>query len=185
MKPKGAPLERIGYRIRVWRLNRQPGVRIAPSGYLGSGVLIQTASDGHSFGGRIVVADGVTLSDGVILATYGGSIEIEANVYVGPYCVMYGHGGLVIGRNTMIGAHTVIVPAGHGFARTDVPMNLQPLTHEGITIGEDVWIGAGCRILDGVHIGAGTVIGAGSVVTRNIDAKSIAVGVPAKVIRAR
>jgi acetyltransferase-like isoleucine patch superfamily enzyme len=185
MRPNATFLARVRYRIRVWRLNRQPGIRIAQTGYMAAGALIQTASDGHAFGGRIAVADGVTLSDGVILATYGGSIEIAANAYIGPYCVLYGHGGLVIGRNTMIGAHTVIVAANHGFARTDVPMNLQPLTRKGIVIGEDVWIGAGCKILDGVRIGSGTVIGAGSVVSKDIDAHSIAVGVPAAVVRTR
>jgi len=185
MTSRGTLLARIQHRIRVRRLNRRPGIRIAPSAYLGTGALIQTDSDGHSFGGRIVVSGGVTISDGVIIATYGGSIEIEANVYIGPYCVLYGHGGLVVGRNTMIGAHTVIVPANHGFARLDVPMNLQPLTREGITIGEDVWIGAGCKVLDGVRIGPGTVIGAGSVVTRDIDAYSVALGVPAAVVRSR
>jgi len=125
------------------------------------------------------------MSDGVIIATYGGSIQIEPGVYIGPYCVLYGHGGLVIGRNTMIGAHTVIVPANHGFARIDVPMNAQPLTQEGINIGEDVWIGSGCKVLDGVRIGNGAVIGAGSVVTKDIDAYGIAHGVPATVVRSR
>ena len=66
---------------------------IAPSARL------QTESDGHVFGGRIAIESGVTISDGAILATYGGTIEIQANAYVGPYCVLYGHGGLVIGRN--------------------------------------------------------------------------------------
>ena len=59
-------------------------------------------------------------------------------------------------------------------------MNSQGLTKKGIAIGEDVWIGAGCKILDGVHIGNGTVIGAGSVVTKDIDAHLIAFGVPNK-----
>jgi acetyltransferase-like isoleucine patch superfamily enzyme len=128
---------------------------------------------------------GVTLSDGVILATYGGMIEIGIGVYIGPYCVVYGHGGVAIGRNTMIGAHTVIVPANHGFGRTDVPMNVQPLTKEGITIGENVWIGSGCKILDGVQIGNGAVIGAGSVVTRSIEGHAIAVGSPARIVQSR
>jgi acetyltransferase-like isoleucine patch superfamily enzyme len=121
----------------------------------------------------------------VIIATYGGSIEIESNVYIGPYCVLYGHGGLTIGSSTMIAAHTVIVPANHGFSRIDMPMNAQPLTREGIAIGEDVWIGAGCKVLDGVRIGKGAVIGAGSVVTKNIEPYDIAVGVPATVVRSR
>ena len=83
--------------------------------------MIQTESDGRAFGGRIVVSERAIISDGVIIATYGGAIEIGARAYVGPYCVLYGHGGLVIGRNTMIGGHTLIVPANHGFARIDVP----------------------------------------------------------------
>jgi len=163
----------------------RPGVQIASSTYIAKSAMIQTDSDGCSFGGRILVSDGVTISDGVILATYGGAIEIEANAYIGPYCVLYGHGGLAIGRNTMIGAHTVIVPANHGFARIDVPMNAQPLTQKGINIGEDVWIGAGCQVLDGARIGNGAVIGAGSVVTKNIEAYGIARGVPATVVGSR
>jgi acetyltransferase-like isoleucine patch superfamily enzyme len=85
----------------------------------------------------------------------------------------------------MIGAHTVIIPANHGIARLDVPMGTQPLTKKGIALGEDVWIGAGCKVLDGVHIGNGAVIGAGSVVTKDIDAYLIALGVPAKVVGSR
>ncbi|HEY7220208.1 MAG TPA: DapH/DapD/GlmU-related protein, partial [Candidatus Binatia bacterium] len=56
---------------------------------------------------------------------------------------------------------------------------------EGIDIGEDVWIGAGCKVLDGVRIGKGAVIGAGSVVTKNIGSYAVAVGVPATVVRSR
>ena len=64
-------------------------------------------------------------------------------------------------------------------------MNTQPLTQEGINIGEDVWIGSGCKVLDGVRIGNGAVIGAGSVVTKDVDAYSIALGVPAKIVKSR
>ena len=182
---KGTLLDGIRQRIRVNRLNRTPGIKIAASTRIARTAMIQTRSDGLAFGGRIFVAEGVNISDGVILATYGGTIEIEANSYIGPYCVLYGHGGLTIGHDVMIGAHTVIIPANHGFEQTDVPMNRQPLTKKGIHIGEDVWIGSGCRILDGVQIGRGAVIGAGSVVTSDIEAYSVAFGVPAAVSRSR
>src|SRR5262249_50301927 len=128
---------------------------------------------------------GVTICDGAVLSAYGGSIEIEANCFIGPYCVLYGHGGVRLGRNVMVAAHSVIVAADHGFARTDVPMNGQPVTKKGIRIGEDVWIGAGSKILDGVTIGTGAVIGAGSVVSSDIDAYSIALGMPARRVRDR
>ena len=52
-----------------------------------------------------------------------------------------------------------------------------------IEIGDDVWIGARCQILKGVHIGARSIIAAGSVVTKDVPADCIAGGNPAKVIR--
>jgi acetyltransferase-like isoleucine patch superfamily enzyme len=57
------------------------------------------------------------------------------------------------------------------------------ISREGIEIQDNCWIGTGVRILDGVSIGSGSVIGAGSVVTKDIPSNSIAVGVPAKVIK--
>ena len=85
----------------------------------------------------------------------------------------------------MIAAHTVVVPANHGFGAVDVPINLQALTKRGISIGDDVWIGSGCRVLEGVRIGDGAVIRAGSVVTKDVDAYGVAYGVPAVVARSR
>lgn len=181
----GPPISRFRHWIRVKRLNQKSGIRIAASSYIATSARIQTDFDGRSFGGQILISDGVSLSEGVIITPYGGTIEIEQNAYIGPYCVLYGHGGLTIGRNTMIGPHTVVVSANHGFGAVDVPMNVQPLTQKGISIGEDVWIGAGCRVLDGVRIGNGAVIGAGSVVSKDIDAYAIAYGVPAVVAGSR
>ncbi len=57
--------------------------------------------------------------------------------------------------------------------------------NEKCEIGNDVWIAAGVNILNKVKIGNGAIIGAGAVVTHNIPAYAIAVGVPAKVIRYR
>lgn len=178
-------LDRLRNRLCIWQANRDPGIDVAHSAYLARGVRLQTSSDGMFFGGRITIAEHVTLADRVIVATYGGSVEIGEDAYIGPAAILYGHGDLVIGRNTMIAGHTVIVPANHGFQNLGVPMRDQPLTRFGIEIGEDVWIGAGCKILDGVRVGSGSIIGAGSVVTRDIAPGSVAVGVPAKVIRHR
>lgn len=52
-------------------------------------------------------------------------------------------------------------------------------------IEDNVWIGANCIIMKGITIGEGSVIGAGSIVTKDIPPYSIAVGVPAKVIKNR
>ena len=156
-----------------------PTVRMAPTAQ------IQVCPDWYAVGGSVRLAPHVRLSDGVILAPYGGSIVLGENVFVGPYCVLYGHGGLTIGRDTMIAAHTVIIPSNHCFEDPALPIVRQGQSSLGIAIGDDVWIGCGARILDGVSIGDGCVIGAGAVVTRSLDPFSIAAGVPARVIGAR
>lgn len=135
--------------------------------------------------GTIQIGKRCRILPGAFLASYCGSIELGDDITVNPYCVLYGHGGLKIGDKTRIAAHTVIVPANHVFADPNQSLTGQGLTREGITIGSDVWIGAGCRIVDGVQIGDGCVVGAGSVVTKNLPAFSIAVGVPARVVGQR
>ena len=67
------------------------------------------------------------------------------------------------------------------------PVALQPgtCTKGPLLIGEDCWIGAGAKVLDGASLGDHCVIGAGSVVNRPIPANSIAVGVPARVVKSR
>ncbi len=52
-----------------------------------------------------------------------------------------------------------------------------------VVIEDNVWIGTGVIILPGVNIGEGSIIGAGSVVSRNVPAKSIVAGIPARIIR--
>ena len=75
--------------------------------------------------------------------------------------------------------------AGHNFERADIPIRNQGHICKNIMIEDVVWLGANVVVLGGVTIGKGCVIGAGSVVTKNIEAYSIAVGVPAKVIKNR
>jgi acetyltransferase-like isoleucine patch superfamily enzyme len=79
----------------------------------------------------------------------------------------------------------VIIPANHNPPTVDTALRDTGVTARGIRIDDDVWIGAGARILDGVHIGAHAIIGAGSVVTKSVPANATVAGVPAKVIRQR
>jgi acetyltransferase-like isoleucine patch superfamily enzyme len=97
--------------------------------------------------------------------------------------VIGGHGGLHIGKYTLIGGFTYIIPSNHVYADPHFPYALQGESRKGIKIGSNVWIGAGCIILDGVSIGDNSVIGAGSVVSKSIPADSLAFGVPASVSR--
>lgn len=117
--------------------------------------------------------------------TDGGFIKIGKNSCIHSFCVLYGAGGLTIGDHVRMATHTIVVGGNHGFDDPDMPIHEQQGTKKGITIGDDVWIGAGVIIVDGVTIGPHSVIGAGSVVTKDIPAESVAMGVPAKVTRMR
>ncbi|MCB9079909.1 MAG: acyltransferase [Anaerolineaceae bacterium] len=120
-----------------------------------------------------------------MLLTYKGEIEIGDNCSINPFCVIYGHGGVKIGNDVLIATHTVIIPSNHNFSSLDRPIRLQGNTSKGIIIEDDVWIGAGCKILDGVIIGKSSIVAAGSVVNKSIEPYSIVGGVPAKLIRKR
>ncbi|NJL30587.1 MAG: acyltransferase [Phycisphaerales bacterium] len=120
-----------------------------------------------------------------MIVSMGGDIDIGEKVSVNPYTILYGHGGLKIGSRTRIAAHCVIIPANHRIEDPAQPMMDQGLTCEGITIGEDVWIGAGVKVLDGVNVGDHAVLAAGAVVAKDVEAWSIVGGVPAKPIGVR
>lgn len=136
--------------------------------------------------GKIIIDDYVVLDKGVTLLPMYGHISIGAHTKISPYTIIHGPGkGVNIGKNGLIAGHCLFISANHNFNRTDIPITEQKENSKGITLEDDVWVGAGCRILDGVTIGEGSIIGAGSVVNKSIPPYSIAVGVPAKVIKSR
>jgi acetyltransferase-like isoleucine patch superfamily enzyme/lipopolysaccharide biosynthesis regulator YciM len=116
-------------------------------------------------------------------ATIRMNVTIGADSSINSYVSIAGH--VVIGNNVMIASLASIVGFNHGFERRDVPMHAQPLTIKGITIDDDVWVGAQAVILDGVHVGAHSIIAAGAVVTKDVPEYAIVGGNPARVIRYR
>jgi len=137
-------------------------------------------------GSKIELGDGVTVQNGTHLITQGGKgISIGACTSVNRFCVLYGTGGISIGRDCLIAPMCVIVAGSHRFDDPRVPINRQGRTAKGITIGNNCWLGSRVTVLDGVTIGDGCVIGAGAVVSCDIPPNSVAVGVPARVIKQR
>ena len=150
---------------------------------------------------RGVIIDGLTrqgvvLGDNVKIGAYsvlmgapvsnlGEGIRIGANSAVDAYSFIGSSGFVSIGENVIMGQHVGFHPENHDFDRTDVPIRAQGTTRQGITIEDDVWVGSNAVFLDGAHVGRGSVIGAGAVVRGTIPSYSIAVGVPAKVVRSR
>lgn len=153
-----------GPRLRVERGLRvrhgfHRGIRIGHSAYLGQGTVIDCPA-----GGRLVIGDNVTLTHGVF---------ISAMSHVS------------IGDDTLIGEYTSIRDADHAIVPDNGPIRSQPMIAQGCAIGADVWIGRGAAILAGAQLGQGCVVGANAVVKGEIPAGQIAVGIPAKPVRAR
>ena len=78
---------------------------------------------------------------------------------------------------------SIISSSNHNFKNSNIPFKQQGINLQKVTIGNNVWIGARVTILAGVKIGNNCIIGAGSVVIKNIDSNSIAIGSPAKKIK--
>lgn len=112
---------------------------------------------------------------------YGSNIEVGDNFFANTNLVILDGAKVKIGNNVFIAPHVGIYTAGHPL---DVAQRNEGLEYAyPITIGDNVWIGAGVSILPGVTIGNDTVIGAGSLVNRDIPSGVVAAGNPCKVIR--
>lgn len=136
--------------------------------------------------GKIEIAEDVILGDHAVLNAFQGRVTIGSHSTVNNFTIIDGFGkGVSIGNGVRIAAHCMIISSNHVFESTDQYIYEQGLSSEGIIIEDDVWIGTGCKILDGVHIKQGAIIAAGAVVTKNVGAYEIVGGVPAKVLKKR
>ena len=112
---------------------------------------------------------------------YGKNISVGDRFYANTNCTIIDVAKVTIGNNVKFGPNVSVITAGH-----PVHAETRATAYEygiPVTIGDNVWIGAGAIVLPSVTIGANTVIGAGSVVTKDIPENVIAAGNPCKVIR--
>jgi acetyltransferase-like isoleucine patch superfamily enzyme len=163
----------------VLRLNEN--IKIGPKSVVHSNCIIKINN-----GGKISIGKNSEILSGTILMTYGGSISIGDRCSINPCSIIYGHGnGVKIGNDVMIAGHTMIIPFNHNFSDIEININNQGINSRGIVIEDNVWIGAGCKILDGVTIEKGSIIAAGAVVSKSIPPNSIHGGIPAKILKVR
>lgn len=113
------------------------------------------------------------------------SIIIGNDFCCGDFCFFGCAGGIRIGNDVIMGQSVRFHAQNHIFDKINILIREQGTTQRGIIIDDDCWIGAGTVFLDGVKVGKGCVIGANTVVTRDIEPYSVAVGNPCRIIRKR
>ena len=135
--------------------------------------------------GMVILGDRTRIDRGVLLHPYGGRIETGIDVYIGPYTTVYGHGGVFIGKDTLVSMHCRILSSNHAVPPCGTIIRSRPDDLRPTSIGCDVWLGAGVTVLGGVIIGDGCVVGAGAVVAKGLSSGAIAMGVPARIVGQR
>jgi acetyltransferase-like isoleucine patch superfamily enzyme len=189
----------IGIRAAIYQLIMhidglvaiEKGVRIrfADQIHLGSGVYLDEGVYLHACPGGIRVGDNTLIMHHAELHVYNfrdlphAGIEIGQDSLIGEFNVLRGQGGIKIGDRVYTSPFVQLAAVNHIFSDPNRPFVEQGITAQGITVEDDVWIGAGAIITDGVRIGRGAVVAAGAVVTGDVQAHTVVAGVPARVVK--
>lgn len=176
----------INHRLRGSRVSPLCYIKNPAQIHLGASVKIHSHSAlDASSSGLIQLGDGVTLNRYAYITASRAGVAIGANSQINHFALINGAGGVMIGRNVLIGPGAQLISYQHNYQNANVPIDSQGYTYEPITVEDDVWIGSNAVILAGVTIGRGCVIGAGAVVTKSCAPYSVLAGVPARVIKKR
>ncbi|MFZ2889940.1 acyltransferase [Sulfuricurvum sp.] len=128
-----------------------------------------------SVGDNIAVMHNVTFAGDVSTASFGSHISLWSNTWID--C-----DGLKMGSHVMLSHNSSIISAAHVYDIEGVMMRDAVLPGP-VIIGDNVWIGAGARIIGPVVIGSNVIIAANALVTKDIEDNCVVSGVPAKIIK--
>jgi acetyltransferase-like isoleucine patch superfamily enzyme len=175
-------------------------ISIARDVFLGKRIRIQVEPGTES---RLVVGSRTVIRDDVLFWVRGGTIQIGQATEIRRNCVMNSSGQLTVGDSCLlsygasigcadsvsigdyavVSEYSLIVDSSHTRTGPNEKFLDAPLKTKPTTIGNSVWLGGHVVVAMGVEIGDCAFVGAGSVVTRDVPAWWLAVGVPAKPIR--
>jgi len=190
----GIGLRAIFYRLLmkmdgISAIERNVRLRFAGNIHLGKGVYLDESVYLHACPQGIEIGAGTYVMHGAVLHVYNfrglphGGIKIGRDSLVGEYTVIRGQGGVTLGDRVFTSPHTQLLAVNHVYDDPQRPFMEQGITAEGIVVEDDVWLGSGCIVTDGVRIGKGAVVAAGAVVTKDVPAHTVVGGIPARVIK--
>jgi acetyltransferase-like isoleucine patch superfamily enzyme len=133
----------------------------------------------------IDIGRGVFLGRGTILSCKNGDIVLGDETNLGFHCEIFSGSSVTVGRHGLFAAQAYLVGGGHEFEQTGRAVIEQPRSSVGIVLGDNVWLGTGAKVLDGVRIGRDVVVGANAVVNGDLPDGAVAAGIPARVLRRR
>src|SRR6185437_9781424 len=133
--------------------------------------------------GSIIIGNHVRIHSTVVPVEFaampGAVLEIGDNTFVNYGVSISSHQLVRIGRDCLLGTYVNIMDnTWHDILDRERLPPSRP-----VVVEDNVWLGNRVIVLPGVTIGHGAVIGAGAVVAKDIPTRSVAVGVPARVIR--
>jgi acetyltransferase-like isoleucine patch superfamily enzyme len=172
----------VGIERRV-RLRFASLIRLGAGCYLDEGVYIHACPAGVDIGAGTFVMHGAVLHVYNFRDLPHAGIRIGCDSLIGEYTVIRGQGGVTIGDRVYTSPLTQIIAVNHVFGDPRRSFVEQGITAEGITIEDDVWLGSGSIVTDGVRVGRGAVVAAGAVVTQDVPPGVVVGGVPARVLR--
>ena len=182
-------LERLLEQI-IWNKQRKRFKYVGKGGHLGRESKI-VHPECISIGDNFVAGRGIKLQ---VWKEFNGikmrmepEMVIGSNVAIMDRCQLSCAKAVYIGEGTLLGENVFVTDNYHGKGEGEelkIPPHKRRLYVKGpVRIGKNVWIGRNVCIMPGVSIGDGVTIGANAVVTKDIPEFSVAVGVPAKVVR--
>lgn len=142
-----------------------------------------------AIGARCLIASNVTMSVGMgagLPLPEGASspvLRLGDGCMIGRGSHLVAHRSLHIGADVITGPNCYVTDQNHVYADPDVPIGRQWPTDDPVVIGPGSWLGAGCVILPGTHLGRNTVVGAGAVVRGEFPDHAVLAGVPARMVR--
>ena len=174
---------------------------LGPGSIVGRGVVLRCPGR-LSLGARVMIDDHVVfdakgsascielgeqilVGRSSILSCNDSTIRVGNFVSIGPFCFFASRSFIHVGSNVAIGSGTHLLAGGHVFDALDTPIIRQRRVSKGIVVEDGVWLGTGTKILDGVTIGRDSIVGAGSVVSKDVPARSVVLGNPARVVQKR